>query len=892
VQRYRGVFAVRWRRWVGATAIVGTLLGVAAARTAAQNASAALVVYPYVVVDDAPQTDTFVQLSNTSNSAVDVSCYYENDNAHCATGGQVCTSAADCAGGEACVPGWSATHFAFRLTANQPMGWQASTGLATLPHPSNRGSIPPVPEPRFVGALRCLATDSAGNPASANALTGDATIDTFQAGAPVPTFDVAHYSAVGLASVGPINGDGTLVLGGFNPAAEYDDCSNVTSISHLFDGAIEPVSQLSTVETTLVVLPCSADYTAQIPGSALVSYEVINEFGQQFTGNTTVNAQLVRTLSSLDASAFAVGAQGTLTGQTRLTSVNAGILALAIERHRDLTTPERFTSAVRAPNTSGARAVADLIVLFSPTPTSPESSPTPTSTSTLPPTVTPTRTPTATLTRTPTVTATRTSTTTPTRTSTATPTPSSTFTSTATHTRTVTPTATRSLTATTTSTPTFTQTRTGTRTPTPTLTPTITPTRTPYGGDFGLAPYPAPLASGPLAAAQFGSSASGASPLFDLILAGRDLPQVTLLRGDGHGAFTPTRALTLAAASGGFADVVTADINRDGKLDAVVSNPATNSVVTVFGDGKYVLTEGPHAAAGSMPGRLELRDVNRDAKADLLVADDTGVVVLQGRGDGSFTPLGHVDTGGRVSDLAIIGADLIVAVPSTSVRVYKGDGAGHFSLDAVSTGLFPTGRQPVALVAGDFTGDGIADLVVANAADQSVDVLTTYPFTRSPTTVLSNLAATRLLRADLNGDGRADLVALDASVGVFRALIGGGDGTFQPDRERAVSAVGLAVGDFNGDRLGDVALSVPANQRVVIATNTDAVQVHPGDINRDGPIDAADLARLRAELFDGDGADEASAAGGTVVSGAEADVDADGSVTAADVVGLIQRVHR
>ncbi len=59
-----------------------------------------------------------------------------------------------------------------------------------------------------------------------------------------------------------------------------------------------------------------------------------------------------------------------------------------------------------------------------------------------------------------------------------------------------------------------------------------------------------------------------------------------------------------------------------------------------------------------------------------------------------------------------------------------------------------------------------------------------------------------------------------------------------------------------------------------------------GDLDGDGDVDEADRRLLVAELFDGDGDAVAAAGGGVIASGAEADVNGDGRITAADVAAL------
>ena len=72
---------------------------------------------------------------------------------------------------------------------------------------------------------------------------------------------------------------------------EYNGCPNYLILNHFFDDAVDPVpnSVDSTVTTDLVLVPCSADYLRQIPGSAVVQYLVFNEFEQRLSASKTVN---------------------------------------------------------------------------------------------------------------------------------------------------------------------------------------------------------------------------------------------------------------------------------------------------------------------------------------------------------------------------------------------------------------------------------------------------------------------------------------------------------------------------------------------------------------------------------------------------------------------------
>jgi len=339
------------------------MLAVCAANSAAGQSSdqpAAMLVFPYVVADSGRGVDTVIQLSNTDTAAADVSCFFEDDTQHCSNSQNACSSAADCSGGAACLPSFQVVFFKVRLTARQPLGWRASQGLAQVPLPG-QGAIPSVPEDPFVGSLRCIKTDAQDIPAPDNVLTGDSTIEQFQPG----LLNATRYGAIGLQATGTsTSGPDVLVIGGDSP--EYASCPFIVSFSHFFEGALEPVSNSSRVETTLVVVPCGVDLEHNRSPLTTVQLDVTNEYGQHMAGQTfTVNGQYVARLSAIDSVLFDVGLQGTLTGHTTLNGegtdpLGNGVLALVVETHRQIEGPER--SASRNVQVQGALATPDLIV--------------------------------------------------------------------------------------------------------------------------------------------------------------------------------------------------------------------------------------------------------------------------------------------------------------------------------------------------------------------------------------------------------------------------------------------------------------------------------------------------------------------------------------------------
>ena len=84
--------------------------------------------------------------------------------------------------------------------------------------------------------------------------------------------------------------------------------------------------------------------------------------------------------------------------------------------------------------------------------------------------------------------------------------------------------------------------------------------------------------------------------------------------------------------------------------------------------------------------------------------------------------------------------------------------------------------------------------------------------------------------ADLNGDGKADLVVSGHSGATLYALIGRGDGTFDVPKQFKVGEIprGVAVGDFNGDHIPDVAVATAGDNSIWVLLGTGDGSFHKG----------------------------------------------------------------
>lgn len=328
----------------------------------------------------------------------------------------------------------------------------------------------------------------------------------------------------------------------------------------------------------------------------------------------------------------------------------------------------------------------------------------------------------------------------------------------------------------------------------------------------------------------------------DVVIA--DESGVGVLLGNGDGTL---KAPSTYNSGGTFGiDVKVADVNHDGKPDIVVLNQCgiddgncrfpTIGVLLGNGDGTFqpVVTYDPSPGA-SGPHTIALADLNGDGKLDIVVSNsiltgtEGGVAVLLGNGDGTFQPATSYGSGGygangmTVADLNGDGkADIIVINLCTqfcpaqlgegSVAVLLGNGDGTFQpavsydpdswdADAVVVADLNADGKPDALVMGCRGSDGqvgcnwsTVSVLLGNGDGTFQSAVPYYIYYGSNTSALA--------AADVNGDGKLDVVVTDA------ALLGNGDGTFQAAQSTGSNNVfGVALGDMNGDGLPDLLAS-------------------------------------------------------------------------------------
>jgi len=310
---------------------------------------------------------------------------------------------------------------------------------------------------------------------------------------------------------------------------------------------------------------------------------------------------------------------------------------------------------------------------------------------------------------------------------------------------------------------------------------------------------------------------------------------IGVLLGNGDGTFQA--AVTYDSGALGAFSVTVADVNGDGKPDLVVANNSTVSVLLGNGDGTFQAAVS-YGTGGNGVHSVAVADVNGDGKPDLVVALNCGqncgfgaVGVLLGNGDGTFQTAVTYPSGGINATSAVVedvngdGKPDIVVTNYTSssgsgqgnVCVLLGNGDGTFQT-AVAYGV--GGDNPDSVAVADVNGDGKPDIVVTNFSSDNVGVLLGNGDGTFQTAVAygsGGYSPDSVVVADVNGDRKPDLLVANQCVdiatcanGTVGVLLGNGDGTFQTAVAYGSGgdiAYSVAVADFNGDGEPDIVVA-------------------------------------------------------------------------------------
>lgn len=309
----------------------------------------------------------------------------------------------------------------------------------------------------------------------------------------------------------------------------------------------------------------------------------------------------------------------------------------------------------------------------------------------------------------------------------------------------------------------------------------------------------------------------------------------------GNACFARAESVPLGSGAGAAA-LATADFNGDGIADVASASGA--SVIVFFGgradNGRpegLVAADAVTVATGNFQA-VVAADLDGDGHTDVGLfgtGDGYQYSVALGDGHGHFSVPSQVAfyvnprvslrgftvgdfNGDGISEVAITGYALTLTDLVGFIDVWSlGPGTQHYSANQLT----------LQAAAGDVDGDGRDDLAIVFIDDPdtpgqgaSIEVFRSTGTSFTPISIVkAGGLVGSLLVHDVDGDGRADLLALDSSHGRFDWFQGLGGGHFFPgdgktvlSHEAGPNPSAMALGNIGGRVLPDLIVSNPGEQ--------------------------------------------------------------------------------
>lgn len=312
--------------------------------------------------------------------------------------------------------------------------------------------------------------------------------------------------------------------------------------------------------------------------------------------------------------------------------------------------------------------------------------------------------------------------------------------------------------------------------------------------------------------------------------------------GNGAGQFGAAALPSSSAVGREPRSAGTADFDHDGFADVIGVSRTDGQAVILFG-GPSSPTSRLVLATGSRPSDVEILDLNNDGFLDFVVANEASrdLSIFVNQTNRRFLPLapvrlpslpnsalglialasGDIDNNGTV-DLVAVQAD--GQAGGTVTPLINVDGVGLAAL-----GSLPVGNLAWGVALGHLNGDSVLDIVTANRSDNTFSVLLSQPgggYVRSDYNS-GGVRATDVAVADLNGDGRDDVIVtnemIDAQTSTYGNVVtflNDGTGVFSNSTLKHVRGReiprSICSGDFDGDGVGDVAVASLGSNDVMV----------------------------------------------------------------------------
>ncbi len=291
-------------------------------------------------------------------------------------------------------------------------------------------------------------------------------------------------------------------------------------------------------------------------------------------------------------------------------------------------------------------------------------------------------------------------------------------------------------------------------------------------------------------------------------------PADVLLRNDGDGTFTDISAQVGLTSKGYGQGVCIADFDGDGDPDVYVTRCGSNSLYRNDGGKTFTdVAEAAGVAVGSWSLGAAFFDFDGDGDLDLFVANYF-------KFDPSKAPFDRDDTGRAEYGMP----HAMEGLPDT---LFRNDGSGKFT-DVTATAKIADKSRGMGVLAADFDGDRLMDILVANDAEANILWRNTGDGTFEEVANAWGIAYNGqgqheanmgIARGDTDEDGLQDIFVthyVNEHDTLWRPLKTAGGGVIFDDQttaaglgldSRPMTGWGVAMADFDADGLLDIVVA-------------------------------------------------------------------------------------
>lgn len=319
--------------------------------------------------------------------------------------------------------------------------------------------------------------------------------------------------------------------------------------------------------------------------------------------------------------------------------------------------------------------------------------------------------------------------------------------------------------------------------------------------------------------------------------------------------FTSSGAAEKAGLSGTLAYEYI-DVNGDGIVDMLGADNLSGKINVNYGNGDGTFQNVVMLSASSLSSVANIikGDFNGDGVMDFVITDGASVQIFTNNGNGSFTGGSTINmgatTGFAVGDLDGDGRDDIAASKNTTLTIRYATGTSQ-TITMASLGN--------SLAIADLNNDGRMDLSVVDNANGTASSMINNGNNSYTEHITGSVAASTLLNerrqhlTDWDGDGDLDMIGTDGTFVYLMKNDGAGNWGSRISLTKAGTYTNIAVGDFDGDGVYDLATydasstSVGIWQAGSLAAPVYTIsgfqmgQLAAVDLNRDGRLDLLGL---------------------------------------------------